>query len=55
MWYCEKIGRNDWYLEGAMAILNGTYEDIGRDQVYEALCILFLERSTPPAVTEPVK
>jgi len=51
----KKIGIHDWYLEGAMAILNGTYEDIGRDHVFEALCLLFLRRSSPAAVTPGVK
>ena len=51
----DRVGTHDWYLEGAMAILNNTYESLKRDHVYEALCLLFLERSTPPAVTEPVK
>jgi hypothetical protein len=51
----EKIGRHDWYHDGAMAILNGSYEDLGRDHVVEALSLLFLKRSSPAAVTEPVR
>jgi len=51
----KTIGHHDWYLEGAMAILNDTYEDMGRDHVYEALCLLFLKRSTPAAITPAVR
>ncbi len=45
------FGSHDWYREGAMAIVNGTYASPGGDYVYEALCLLFLRRTSAAAVS----
>jgi len=51
----KTVGPHDWYAEGALAILHGTYPDCDPDFVYESLCLLFLRRSTPPALTTPLR